>query len=418
MKIRFTDTKLLMPDMSITDGELCTDGDTISFVGEKAPADDYDTVVNGKNCLLMPGFCNAHTHSAMTFLRSYADDLPLDRWLNESVFPREAKLTGEDIYILTKLAVMEYLTSGTTSCFDMYFCPDDFVAALTDCGFRGVLCGSVNDYGGTAQQLEDDFLRFNGRDPLISYRLGFHAEYTTSEKLMKEIAEVAQKHHAPVFTHLAETEKETVECVERHGKTPAAYLADIGMFDHGGGGFHCVWMNEADMDIFAERGLFTVTNPCSNAKLASGIAPLCEMDRKGVRLAIGTDGAASNNALDMFREIYLAAVLQKISTRDAAAMPAKKLLAAATSGSADAMGINAGRLEPGKLADITMIDLDTPNMQPLNSIAENIVYSGSKQNVKLTMVGGKILYRDGEFFIGEQPESIYEKANAVIRRIG
>ena len=417
MKIRFRNAKLLLPDMTVTEGELCTDDGVITYVGDSAPEIDYDAVEDAHGNLLMPGFCNAHTHSAMTFLRSYADDLPLERWLHEAVFPREAKLTGHDVYCLTKLAVLEYLTSGITSCFDMYLAPDDFAAALTDCGFRGVLCGSVNDFGGTAEDIENEYNRFNKYDPLISYQMGFHAEYTTNEKLLREISDVAHKYSAPVFTHLAETEKETRECIERHGLTPAAYLDSLGMFDHGGGGFHCVYMTEEDMEIFRRRGLYAVTNPCSNAKLASGIAPLCEMHRHGIKLAVGTDGSASNNALDMFREIYLAAVLQKLKYNDASAMPAKEILKASLSGSADAMGINAGRLEKGRAADIVMLSLDSPNMQPLNNIAENIVYSGSKINVKMTMVNGKILYRDGEFNIGESPEKIYTKANEIIKRI-
>ncbi|MBQ4225265.1 MAG: amidohydrolase family protein, partial [Oscillospiraceae bacterium] len=191
----------------------------------------------------------------------------------------------------------------------------------------------------------------------------------------------------------------------------------LGLYDNGGGGFHCVHMTDEDIGIYRSKGLFAVTNPCSNAKLASGIAPLLKMHKSGVRLAVGTDGAASNNALDMFREMYLAAVLQKILCDDAEALPAEEVLSAALTGSADAMGINSGRLEAGRNADIIMIDLDTPNMQPINSIVRNIVYSGSKTNVKMTMVGGRILYRDGEFFVGESPEKIYEKANSIANRI-
>ncbi|MBQ4311337.1 MAG: amidohydrolase [Oscillospiraceae bacterium] len=416
MKIRIDNARLLMPDLTVSEGSILTEDGLIAAVGD-IPDGECDEVIDAHRNLVMPGFNDAHTHSAMTFLRSLADDLPLDRWLHESVFPREAKLTAEDIYDLTRLAVLEYLTSGITSCFDMYFFPDAFASALTDSGFRGVFCGSVTGDPSAAEKLEQDYLRFNGKDPLISYILGFHAEYTASEELLREVSALSHKYKAPVFSHSSETRSEVEGCISRHGATPTVYLDSLGLYDNGGGGFHCVHMTDEDIGIYRSKGLFAVTNPCSNAKLASGIAPLLKMHKSGVRLAVGTDGAASNNALDMFREMYLAAVLQKILCDDAEALPAEEVLSAALSGSADAMGINSGRLEAGRNADIIMIDLDTPNMQPINSIVRNIVYSGSKTNVKMTMVGGRILYRDGEFFVGESPEKIYEKANSIANRI-
>lgn len=417
MDTKFYNGYILYPDMTVKRGEVTVSGDTISYVGEKAPEMKYDRETDLHGGLLMPGFNNAHTHSAMTFLRSRADDLPLDKWLNEQIFPREAKLCGEDIYTLSKLAVLEYLSGGITSCFDMYFYPDEFVSALTDCGFRAVLCGAVNDFSESVEKLEDYYNKFNGISPLISYKLGFHAEYTTSEDILKGIAELAEKYHAPVFSHSSETKKETDECISRHGMTPTEYFDSLGLYNYGGGGYHCVYMTENDMEIYRRRGLYAVTNPCSNAKLASGIAPLSRMHEKGIRLAVGTDGPASNNALDMFREMYLGTVMQKISEKDAAALPAEIILEAALSGGADAMGINCGRIRQGSLADLTVIDMDSPNMQPVNNITANLVYSGSKVNVRMTMVGGNILYENGEYFIGEDPQRIYEKASEIVKRI-
>lgn len=417
MNIKFYNGYILYPDMTAKRGEVTVVGDTISYVGDKAPKMKFDREIDLHGDLLMPGFNNAHTHSAMTFLRSRADDLPLDKWLNEQVFPREAKLCGEDIYTLSKLAVLEYLSGGITSCFDMYFYPDDFVSAMTDCGFRAVLCGAVNDFSESAEKLEDYYNRFNGISSLISYKLGFHAEYTTSEDILRDIAQLAEKYHAPVFAHSSETKKETEECIARHGMTPTEYFESLGLYNYGGGGFHCVYMTEHDLEIYRRRGLFAVTNPCSNAKLASGIAPLCRINEAGVGLAVGTDGPASNNALDMFREMYLAVVMQKLSCGDAAAMPAEIILKAALSGGADAMGINCGRICEGCLADLTVIRLNDPNMHPVNNIPVNLVYSGSKANVRLTMVNGRILYENGEFFIGEEPEMIYERAAKIVARI-
>lgn len=416
MRTLFHNGYYLSPDMTVKSGEVVVKDALIEYVGDKSNI-ICDNAVDVHGGLVMPGFCNAHTHSAMTFLRSCADDMPLSQWLNEQIFPREAKLCGEDIYYLTKLAVMEYVSGGITSCFDMYFYPDEFVRAMVECGFRSVLCGAVNDFSESVEKLEDYYLRFNKIDPLISYKLGFHAEYTTSEEILKGIAALADKYKAPVYAHIAETSAEVSGCIERHGMTPAEYFDSLGLYNYGGGGFHCVYMSENDIEIYKRRGLSAVTNPCSNAKLASGIAPLSGLYASGINVGIGTDGPASNNALDMFREMYLAAVMQKIRLEDAAAVSADAILDSALRGSADAMGINAGKLRSGALADIIVIDLDMPNMQPVNNIVKNLVYSGSRENVVLTMVNGKILYRDGEYYIGEEPQYIFRKANEIAERI-
>lgn len=416
MRTLFHNGYYLAPDMTVKSGEIVVNDTVIEYVGDKTDI-VCDKTIDIHGGLLMPGFCDAHTHSPMTFLRSCADDMPLNKWLNEQIFPREAKLCGEDIYYLTKLAVMEYVSGGITSCFDMYFYPDDFVRAMLECGFRSVLCGAVNDFSESVEKLEDYYLRFNKIDPLISYKLGFHAEYTTSEEILKGIAALADKYKAPVYAHIAETSSEVQGCIERHGMTPAEYFDSLGLYNYGGGGFHCVYMSENDIEIYKRRKLSAVTNPCSNAKLASGIAPLSKLYDAGINVGIGTDGPASNNALDMFREMYLAAVMQKIKLEDAAAVPADVILNSALRGSAEAMGINAGILRSGALADIIVIDLDMPNMQPVNNIVKNLVYSGSRENVVLTMVNGKILYRDGEYYIGEEPQYIFRKANEIAKRI-
>lgn len=421
MNIRFYHAKILTMDgsMDIVQGEVWVEGNQITYIGGgKANPPVWDREIDAKGNLIMPGFKNAHTHSAMTFLRSYADDLPLLAWLNEQVFPMEAKLTADDVFWLSKLAIMEYLTSGITTNFDMYFHPEMIAKASADCGFRTVLVSGLNDFVSSLEDLEAEYLRYNQYHELISYCLGFHAEYTTSEERLKGVAALAEKYQAPVFTHNSETKAEVEGCVERHGMTPTAYLDSLGMFNHGGGGYHCVHMTDEDLDIFRERGMTVVTNPGSNVKLASGIARITDMMEKGIALAIGTDGPASNNCLDMFREMFLTTGLGKIREDDAAAVPAEQVLSMAVSGGARAMGLEAcSCLAVGKLADLVMIDLQQPNMQPLNNIVKNLVYSGSKQNVKLTMVNGRVLYEDGKFHIGVEPVEVYEKANSIISRM-
>lgn len=401
----------------ISSDEVWTDGGSIAYIGpapEELP--EFERQIDLRGDLLMPGFKNAHTHTAMTFLRSCADDMPLDRWLNEQVFPREARLTDEMVYVFSVLGIMEYLTSGVTSSFDMYFHNEAYVRANTDTGFRTVICASMNDFDSDPTNVEREFLLYNDYNELVSYRLGIHAEYTTSVERIRYMASLAEKYKAPCFTHLCETRRETEDCIRRTGKTPAKYLDELGFFNYGGGAFHCVYLSEDDVRLFREKGLWAVTCPASNLKLASGIAPIQRYIDAGLKLAIGTDGAASNNALDMFREMYLVTALQKYLLGDATACDAEKVLEMACVGGARAMGLDCcDDIAVGKKADLIVIDLSRPNMQPIHNIEKNLVYSGSKENVRLTMVNGRVLYENGSFFIGAEPERIYAKANEIMR---
>lgn len=421
MNIRIYNAKILTMESGseIFEGELWAEDGRISHVGQSKRNDiNWDRQIDAGGNLLIPGFKNAHTHSAMTFLRSYADDMPLHDWLNNQVFPMEAKLTGEDIYHLSRLAILEYLTSGMTANFDMYFHPDCIARASIDMGFRTVLVPPIMAWSGSPEQAERDFLRFNSGHELISSVLGFHAEYTADEGMLENLAFAARRNKSPVFAHNAETLSEVEQCIERHGVTPTVYMEKMGLFEYGGGGFHCVHVTDEDIEVLKERRLWVVTNPGSNVKLASGVAPLERMRSEGIGLAIGTDGPASNNALDMFREMYLATVLQKLSLNDASAMDAGAVLEMACTGGARAMRLSdCDTLSEGKRADVVMINLKRPNMQPENNIVKNIVYSGSKENVAMTMVNGRILYENSEFFVDADPGEIYARANEVINRM-
>ena len=327
----------------------------------------------------------------------------------------EAKLNEEHIYHLSKLAILEYLTSGITSNFDMYLTPDSIVQSSIDCGFRTVLTGGVNDFSQSVELVDEWYQKYNGYHELISFTLGFHAEYTNSRENLEGMAALAKKYRAPVYTHNSETASEVQQCIDRTGMTPTAYLDSLGMFDYGGGGYHCVHMTDEDLELFREKNLSVITNPASNLKLASGIAPISDILDRGINLAIGTDGPASNNCLDMFREMFLVTALAKVRENNAAAVSAHDVLRMATTGGAKAMLLDrCGTVETGKLADLIVLDLNQPNMQPLNNIAKNIVYSGSKQNVVLTMVNGRILYENGTFDIGCDPEEVYRTAQRII----
>ena len=406
-------------DCSVFRGEVWTDGGRIAYAGAPRAGElpEFEREIDLNGDLVLPGFKNAHAHSAMTFLRSYADDLPLQSWLFDKVFPLEDRLTPEAVYAFTRLAVLEYLSGGITASFDMYFHRDAYARANIDCGFRTVICGALSA-GDKISVAADDYAKFNALDPLISYLPGVHAEYTADEKLLRGMSELVHELKSPFWTHNSETKSETDGCFERHGMSPTEYLDSLGLYDFGGGGYHCVWFSERDIEIFAEKGLWAVTCPCSNAKLASGIAPLERFEKRGVRLAVGTDGPASNNALDMFREMYLACVLQKLRLNDAAACPAENILLAACSGGARAMGLDGcDSLAEGKAADLAVISLHRPNMRPIHDVAKNLVYSGTRDDVRMTMVAGRILYENGEFRVGCDAEEIYAEAEKYTKEL-
>ena len=399
MNIRLYNAKILtMEDNKIIEGEVWIQDERILYVGDGTNTDAvyqklhmqsivWNREIDCEGNLLMPGFKDAHTHSAMTLLRSYADDMPLQAWLNEQVFPVEAKLDGEMIYHLTKLAVLEYLTSGITAVFDMYLTPDTIAQACVDMGMRCVQVSALNNFSQSVELMEEMYRKLNGKHPLLSYMLGFHAEYTCSKELLEKVSALAHQYKAPVYAHLSETVSEVEECRDRYGMTPPVFLDSLGMFDYGGGGYHCVHMTEEDMDIFQKKGLYVITNPGSNTKLASGIAPISEYLKRDIKVAIGTDGPASNNCLDMFREMFLVTGLAKLKEKDASAVDAWEVLKMATVNGSMAMHLpDTDILAAGKLADLIMIDLHKPNMQPVNNIPKNIVYSGSKQNIKMTMI--------------------------------
>lgn len=413
--IKFTNGLVLDKYFNIIKEDVFVDGDSIVAIGEYDKTADTVYDLNGN--LLMPSFKNAHTHSAMTFGRSFADDLPLQPWLYDKIFPLEAKLTPQDIYDLSMLAFLEYLTSGTSACFDMYYFPEMMAKASVDFGFRTVMTSGLNNFKESVNAVEDYYNKFNNYDSLVSYKLGFHAEYTTDKGLIKGIAKLAEKYQAPVFTHASETKSEIEDCIKRNGMSPTKYLNSLGLFNYGGGAYHSVWIDDEDIEIYKEKGIWAVINACSNAKLASGIAPVSKLLKSGVKVAVGTDGASSNNALDMFREMYTICATQKLNDKDAASTDANDILKASTIGSARCMGLtDCDVIDVDKRADLIVIDMHRPSMQPINNITKNLVYSGGKDIVKMTMINGKILYDNGEFK-NIDIEKIYANAQAVIDRI-
>ena len=422
MKILFKDARILTmcDNQDIFKGDLVVEDERIIYIDKKPYSESCQKVIDCHGNLLMPGFKNAHAHSAMSFARSISDDLPLQSWLNDCIFPMEAKIEPQDQYILSKVSIAEYLTSGITACFDMYYNPLEMMKACLDIGYKAVLLGTVTKYRESVQEMVDAYHTINSKNnPLVSYCLGFHAEYTALEEILKELSKAAHQLHCPIYTHSSETLNEVEGCKQRHGGlTPTEYMEKLGLFDYGGGIFHGVELSDNDLKIIKNRNLSIVTCPGSNSKLASGIAKIDKYHKLGINLAIGTDGAGSNNGLDFFYEMRLACVLQKLLNNNPSAGQALTILKAATIGGAKAMNLkDCDVLAVGKYADIIMIDLTRPNMQPINNIAKNIVYSGGKDDVKMTMVNGKILYMDGKFYLDEPIEKIYEKAQQITDRL-
>lgn len=400
-------------------GEVHVKDSKILYVGKETnTALKFDREIDCKGNLLMPGFKNAHTHSGMTAMRSYADGLPLKEWLETKIFPMEANMSGDDVKLLSKLAIMEYLTSGITAAMDMYLTPYTIADAFTECGMRIVQVSGINKFGPSIEEFEDRFLKINGKNPLSTQLMGFHAEYTCDKELLTKLSDLAHKYKQPMYTHNSETKVEFDECVGRYGVSPTVFLDSLGLFDFGGGGYHCVYLTDEDIEIFKKHDMSVISNPGSNTKLASGIAPIQKFIDSGLNVALGTDGPSSNNCLDMFREMFLVTGLAKLRENNASAVDALTVLKMATKNGAKAMLLDdCDVLAKGKQADMIMIDLCKPNMQPLNDIARNIVFSGSKQNVKMTMVAGKILYEDGKYNIGIDEETVYKEANDIITRL-
>jgi 5-methylthioadenosine/S-adenosylhomocysteine deaminase len=415
-QLLLTNAQILLPDYTIGHGSVLVNEfghiEQVHTDSNCSPQNVLDVkVVDLEGDLLAPGFVNGHTHSAMTVFSSAADDLPLQEWLTQQIFPYEAKMTEEQVYWLTKLAILEYLTSGITTAFDMYFHQDASAQAAQDMGFRMVLCGSVNDFGGSAASLEQMYAKY-GSDPdaLISFRLGIHAEYTTSLVTIREVSELANQLHQPFFTHCSETKREVDECYSRWGKSPVQLFDDEKLFTYAGGIFHGVHLSSNDQEILKRNEVGVIGCPSSNLKLASGIAPLNALDAQGVRVGLGTDGPASNNALSMLREMYLATALQKCVTQDPTALPPERVHNFATRGSAEIIGVNSGVIAPGYLADLVVVDLRTPTTV-LNSPLKNLVYSCDRRDIRMTIIGGQILYNCG--FEEVDVDEIYAKCRAI-----
>ena len=399
-----------MVNDQIIEGELLVIDTRIAYVGEGASEfAPFDKVVDCQGNLLMPGFKNAHTHSAMIFLRNRFKDVSLQDWLFKCVFPREDKLIPSDIYHLNKACLLEYLANGTTACFDQYFFPLEGAKAAEEIGLRMVLLAIFNSETNNVDDLERNYHYFNDRkDGFARYAIGVHAEYTSNDEMIEHTRKAINRLKCPFFTHISETKKEVEECIARHGKTPLKYFYDEGLFKYGGGGYHCIYYTDEEIKICKDNKLTIVSCPGSNQYLSSGVAPLSIYLKEGINIALGTDGPASNESLDMFREMRLAATLEG---KD---IPPFEVLKMATVNGARAMGLYAADvLAEGKYADLIMVDISKYS----DDLIHDLVHQGKAKDVKLTMINGKILYQNGQYFLNEKVTDIYQKVEEISQRI-
>ena len=380
--------------------------DTISYIGDDAPAEDYGEMYDGRRRLMLPGFFNVHSHAPMTLLRGYAENLPLHRWLNEKVFPFEDKMDDKAVYYGTQLAIAEMLAAGTVSFTDMYFFLDGMTRAILESGIKCNLSRGLTVFDDKSYEQTDayrDNLRLldewhgANRGRLLA-DLCIHGEYTSTPKIVEAVAAQARARGVRMHIHLSETQDEHEACKQRHGMTPAAYMQARGVFDVPTTAAHCVWLEQEDFDILKERGVTVACCPASNLKLASGYANIPRMLRAGINVALGTDGAASNNNLNILQDLYLFAVIYKGYYRDSTLIsPAEALYAATRAGALSQGREDSGRIAIGCKADLCVIDTDTPQMAPMTDAACNVVYAVQGADVRLTMVDGEVLYRDGAY---------------------
>lgn len=390
------------PEDFYSQGEVAIADDQIVAVGVRGsvPADFVpDRILELPNDVVMPGLINTHTHAAMTLLRSYADDLPLMPWLQEKVWPFEEKMTDEDIYWGTALALCEMIRSGTTTMLDMYDSMDQVAEAVLRAGTRAVLArGMIGNGPNGERALKENidlFQRYHGAGQgRVSVMFGPHAPYTCSGEYLGRVKAEADRLGAGIHIHVAETKDELKIIQEQYGKTPVRWLEDLGFFSGHVVAAHCVHLTGEDIDILARRQVCVAHNAESNMKLNSGTAPITELRAKGVVVGIGTDGASSNNNLDLFGEMRSAAFQQKLQV-DSTAMSAYEVLEMATRGGAQALGLkNVGMLAAGYKADLISIDLDQPHFYPRFAIPAHLVYAAHAGDVRTVMVDGKLLLEE------------------------
>lgn len=389
---------------------ICIKGNTITDIGKNVKGSD---ILDASNHLVMPGLVNTHTHLAMTLLRGYADDVPLEEWLKDYIWPKEMKLTPEDVYYGNLLGIIEMIKSGTTCFSDMYLHVNKTVQAVKESGIRAVISWPMADLGDRKRgaYMIKEALKFINtvNEERIDVAFGPHSPYMCSSDFLVEVQEHAHKLGKIVHIHLHETEDEIKKFQKRHEKTPIELLESIGFLQENVCAAHVVHVSEEELDILKKYNVRVMHCPASNLKLANGIAPVADMIRKGVCVSLGTDGAASNNTLDLFSEMRLMALLQKM--KNPQGLNADTAVKIATENGGTALNVNTGKIEKGFLADLILIDLKKAFMVPRHDLLSNVVYSMNSSAVDTVIIDGEIVMKNRKILTVDE-DRIIEKAQA------
>lgn len=408
----------------IRKADLYVEGNRIVSIDEEPEGFQAEKIIEGKDRLAIPGLINCHTHSYMSFMRNVADDLSFMDWLFGTIDPIEQKMTDEDTYWGACLAIIEMMKSGTTCFNDMQMNIHQTTRAVKESGMRAVICrglvGSGDDEGGQMRLRQAFEERDAARDcDRLSFMLGPHAPYTCDEGYMRIVSEEAKKNHMRIHVHLSESESEIQQIKEKYGCSPIEMAERNGLFEVPAIAAHCVQITESDMEILKAKGVSVVTNPASNMKLGNGFAPVPEMLEKGINVCIGTDGAASNNSLNLFHEMSLLALIHKGVKETPQCISAAQNFRIATINGAKALGLSEeiGSLEVGKKADIAILNLNTPSLTPRNNLLAGLSYSANGSEVETVIIDGKITMENRRVLTMDE-EVVYEKVNAIITRMG
>ena len=399
---------ILIKDATIISNEikkssLLIQNDKIVEISDKLSVNDADEVINASGKVLIPGLVNTHTHLSMTLMRGLADDMPLDTWLNNYIWPVEAELNSEYCYAGALVACAEMIKSGTTCFNDMYFFMDHVAKAAEEAGLRGIISHGMIDFGDEDKRKQEfkESIRIikrchNTGDGRIQVAFGPHSPYTCSQELLSQVKREAAKYGVRIHIHVSETQKEVFDILEAHGKRPFEYLDELGFLGSEVTAAHAVWLSKNEIDIIKHSEVKLSHNPSSNMKLSSGVSPVSGLLNKDVCVSIGTDGPASNNNMDMFEEMKITALLQKVTTMDPTVLNAEEVFKMATINGAKSLGLEdqIGSIEVGKKADITLIDARSPQLTPFRNPISHIVYSANGGNVDTVICNGEILMKN------------------------
>jgi len=415
-------------DSVFEDGVIAIAGDRIAAAGPAGslPAGfKADREIDGAGMVALPGFINCHTHAAMTLMRSYADDMPLMKWLSEKIWPLEEKLTPDDIYWGTMLCCLEMIKSGTTTFADMYFMMDRVAEAVDRSGLRACLSRGMIGAGPNAQLALEESERFigdwhGGAGGRVRVMLGPHAPYTCPPDYLEKVMELADRHNVSIHIHVAETRDEIEQLREKYGKTPVRHLDDLGLFDLPVLAAHCVHLDERDIEILAAKKVGVAHCPESNMKLASGIAPVARLLEAGAVVGLGTDGASSNNNLDMMEEMRSAALLQKVAAGDPLVMPSFASLQMATAGGARALGLagETGMLKPGLKADLILVNFHRPHLYPRHDDYAHLVYAAQSADVDTVLIDGRVVMEERRVLTVDEEEVMANAERCARRLVG